>query len=213
MDHQSREIVTKLIISVVIGIIIGGEREYRNKSAGFRTIILICLGSTILTILSGKIGDDTGASRVAANIVTGIGFLGAGAIIREGLSIQGLTTASTIWVAAALGMAVGSGEYRLAFYAMALCFIVLTAFGWLQQYIFRILNKTITLYLTLDDGQTGIDIVEEEMKLLGLKFSRKKENRKNKRRLYQYDVIGKESKLNSLVTYLSHSQLVKSFDY
>src|SRR5688572_10998503 len=111
IDSELKDILLKLLISVLIGIIIGGEREYRNKSAGFRTIILICLGSTIFTILSGKIGDDTGASRVAANIVTGIGFLGAGAIMREGLTVQGLTTASTIWVAAALGMAVGGGEF------------------------------------------------------------------------------------------------------
>jgi putative Mg2+ transporter-C (MgtC) family protein len=213
-DHETREIITKLIISVLIGIIIGGEREYRNKSAGFRTIILICLGSTIFTILSDIIGDDEGgASRVAANVVTGIGFLGAGAIMREGLSVQGLTTASTIWVAAALGMAVGAGEFRLALYAMILCFIILTAFGWLQQYIFRIVDKTITLHLTLDYGKGGIDTIEKEMQSLGLKYTRKKENRKLVNMLYQYDVIGKEAKLNNLTSYLSRNTLVKSFDY
>jgi putative Mg2+ transporter-C (MgtC) family protein len=213
IDSETQEIITKLIISVLIGIIIGGEREYRNKSAGFRTIILICLGSTIFTILSGKIGDDTGASRVAANIVTGIGFLGAGAIMREGLSVQGLTTASTIWVAAALGMAVGSGEFRLAFYAMMLCFIVLTAFGWLQQYIFKVINRTITLYVTLDAAAKGIDQIEDQMRSLGLKFSRKKENRKMTNLLYQYDVVGKDAKLSMLMAYLNESRMVKSFDY
>ena len=118
MDSETRDILLKLLVSLLIGAIIGGEREYRNKSAGLRTIILICLGSTLFTILSAKIGDETGASRVAANIVTGIGFLGAGAIMRSGLTISGLTTASTIWVAAALGMAVGAGEFGIAFYSM-----------------------------------------------------------------------------------------------
>jgi uncharacterized membrane protein YhiD involved in acid resistance len=90
------ETITKLIISIVIGVIIGGEREYRNKSAGLRTIILICLGSTIFTMLSDHLGDATGASRIAANVVTGIGFLGAGAIMREGLTISGMTTANSL---------------------------------------------------------------------------------------------------------------------
>jgi putative Mg2+ transporter-C (MgtC) family protein len=213
LGEEVKEILTKLIISIVIGIIIGGEREYRNKSAGLRTIILICLGSTLFTILSAKIGDATGASRVAANIVTGIGFLGAGAIMREGLTISGLTTASTIWVAAALGMAVGAGEYGLAFYSMALTFIVLTAFGYLQQFFFRVLNRTIELHLTLEHTNNRIELIEGEMKTLGLKYYRKKEFRKENRALYQYDVIGKDRKLTDLVSFLNRCELVKSFNY
>jgi putative Mg2+ transporter-C (MgtC) family protein len=212
MDAELKEIVTKLIISIVIGIIIGGEREYRNKSAGLRTIILICLGSTLFTILSGVIGDNTGASRVAANIVTGIGFLGAGAIMREGLTVSGLTTASTIWVAAALGMAVGAGEYALAAGAMVFTFIVLTVFGYLQQFFFNILNKTIELHLTLESPE-GIDDVEAKMKQLGLQHYRRKEFRKNHEKLYQYDVVGKEPQLNDLVSFLNQCKLVKSFNY
>lgn len=213
LGEEVKEILTKLIISIVIGIIIGGEREYRNKSAGLRTIILICLGSTLFTILSAKIGDDTGASRVAANIVTGIGFLGAGAIMREGLTISGLTTASTIWVAAALGMAVGAGEYGLAFYCMALTFIVLTAFGYLQQFFFTVLNRTIELHLTLEHTHNRIELIEDQMKALELKYYRRKEFRKDNRSLYQYDVIGKDKKLNELVSFLNRCELVKSFNY
>lgn len=211
--EELKEILTKLIISIVIGIIIGGERELRNKSAGLRTIILICLGSTLFTILSSKIGDNTGASRVAANIVTGIGFLGAGAIMREGLTISGLTTASTIWVAAALGMAVGAGEYALAFYSMALTFIVLTAFGYLQQFFFRVLNRSIDLHLTLEYSNNKIELIEDRMRTLALKYYRKKEFRKDNRALYQYDVVGKEKDLASLVSFLSGCELVKSFNY
>jgi putative Mg2+ transporter-C (MgtC) family protein len=213
MNTEIKEIVIKLIISIIIGVIIGGEREYRNKSAGLRTMILICLGSTLFTILSAKIGDATGASRIAANIVTGIGFLGAGAIMREGLTISGLTTASTIWVAAALGMAIGAGEYALAFCSMFFVFIVLTLFSQFQSLLFKILNRTIELHLTFEEANHWINLVEEEMKKLRLKYYRKKEFRKNNEILFQYDVIGKESELIKLVAFLNACKQVKSFDY
>lgn len=213
MDAEVKDILTKLVVSVVIGLIIGGEREYRNKSAGLRTIILICLGSTIFTILSVRIGDETGASRVAANIVTGIGFLGAGAIMRDGLSISGLTTASTIWVAAALGMAVGIGEYGLALSAMALAFVVLTAFNLVQERIFRIVKKTIELHITLKAEADHIGHVEKNMEDLALKFIRKKEMRKESDSIYQYEVIGKEAVLNEFISRLKKMDEIKSFEY
>lgn len=213
LDESSKEILTKLIISLLIGLIIGGEREYRNKSAGLRTIILICLGSTIFTILSGEIGDSIGASRVAANIVTGIGFLGAGAIMREGLTVSGLTTASTIWVAAALGMAVGTGHYTLALYCMVLTFLVLTAFGYVQQSLFKMLNKTIELHLTVEKNGTPIELIEAQMNMLHLKFTRKKEFRRDGLSVYQYDIIGKESKLSAFVSFLNNLESVKNFEY
>lgn len=213
MDTEAEEIITKLSISVVIGIILGGEREYRNKSAGLRTLVLICLGSTLFTILSGKMGDAVGSSRVAANIVTGIGFLGAGAIMREGLTISGLTTASAIWVAAALGMAVGLGEYLIAFYCTFLAFIVLIWFVPLQNFVFKLFNKTIELHLTFDETNNQIDRVEGEMIKLQLKYCRKKEFKKDNRILFQYDVFGREPRLEALVKFLNSYQQVKSFDY
>lgn len=213
MDAETEEIITKLIISIVIGTIIGGEREYRNKSAGLRTIVMICLGSTLFTILSAKIGDPSGASRVAANIVTGIGFLGAGAIMREGLSISGLTTASTIWVAAALGMAVGDGEYGLAIYATIGVMLVLTGFGYVQNRLFKFLNKTVELHLTMDSRLHGIDRIEGEMIKLQVKFYRKKEFKREGEILFQYDLIGKEGRLEKLIQFLNGCSEVKSFNY
>jgi len=150
---------------------------------------------------------------VAANIVTGIGFLGAGAIMREGLTVSGLTTASTIWVAAALGMAVGDGEYELALYCMVLTFIVLSTFGFLQQGMFKLLNKTIELHLTFQSSENRIETVEEKMRDLKLKYYRRKEFRENNEALYQYDIIGKEHQLNELVSFLNGSDFVKSFNY
>lgn len=207
------ETITKLIISIVIGVIIGGEREYRNKSAGLRTIILICLGSTIFTMLSDHLGDATGASRIAANVVTGIGFLGAGAIMREGLTISGLTTASTIWVAAALGIAVGSGEYLLAFSAMALVFIVLTLFGYLQKVFFKVLSKTIELRVVFDSSNNKVELIEAQMKLLHLRFEKKKEYRIQNDSCYYYDVLGNDDNLARLASFLNFNTDVKSFEY
>lgn len=101
-----------MVISIICGGVIGFEREYKNKSAGFRTIILISLGSTIFTIVSqhGAGTDD----RISANIITGIGFIGAGVIFKDKISIRGLTTAAVIWTSAAIGMTAGIGYHALA---------------------------------------------------------------------------------------------------
>jgi putative Mg2+ transporter-C (MgtC) family protein len=100
------EDVYKLLLSFLLGAIIGTEREYRSKSAGLRTMILIAVGSTLFTILSIKISSDAG--RIAANIVTGIGFIGAGIIFRENNRVVGITTAAIVWVTAAAG----NGHWR-----------------------------------------------------------------------------------------------------
>lgn len=100
-----------LFISIILGFVIGIEREYRNKFAGLRTFILISFGSCLFTILSLSIGS---LDRIASNIVTGIGFLGAGVIFKEDNKITGITTATSIWATASIGMCVGYGHIILA---------------------------------------------------------------------------------------------------
>jgi putative Mg2+ transporter-C (MgtC) family protein len=110
--NEIPEIGLKLFFAIFIGGLIGAEREFHDKAAGFRTITFICLGSTLFTVLSIQLGgNQNDPARIAANIVSGVGFIGAGVILRDGGRIVGLTTASTIWVAAALGMCIGSGYY------------------------------------------------------------------------------------------------------
>jgi putative Mg2+ transporter-C (MgtC) family protein len=104
----------KIILAVVAGGLIGIEREFRDKAAGFRTLIFICIGATLFTILSYGLASSGDPNRIAAGIVTGVGFLGAGVILRERGQVIGLTTAATIWLTAAIGMALGGGEYLLA---------------------------------------------------------------------------------------------------
>src|ERR1700753_837775 len=109
MDYK--DIVWKLILAVVVGGLIGAEREYRSKSAGFRTLTLICIGATLFTILSELIGTHGAPARIASNVVVGIGFVGAGVIFKGDAhsKVSGITTAAMIWVTAALGMAIGAG--------------------------------------------------------------------------------------------------------
>jgi putative Mg2+ transporter-C (MgtC) family protein len=135
------EDLIKVLVAVLIGGIIGMEREIHSKAAGLRTITLITIGATMFTILSSKFGDPS-TSRIAANIITGIGFLGAGVILFAEGKLKGLTTASSIWVAASLGMTVGIGEYVLALTTTIIVVIVLAFFARLDQMVDRIGRET-----------------------------------------------------------------------
>jgi putative Mg2+ transporter-C (MgtC) family protein len=122
------ELIQRLLLAAALGGVLGAERELRRKSAGFRTNILIALGSAVFTIASLTVAGPTGdPARIAAQIVTGIGFLGAGTIVRNRDGVQGLTTAATVWVNAALGVAAGAGEYHLAIIAGSIVLAVLLA--------------------------------------------------------------------------------------
>jgi putative Mg2+ transporter-C (MgtC) family protein len=126
--------VVSILLAVVFGGFIGAEREFRGKAAGLRTNILISLGSCVFTIVSTSLtGAEPG--RIAAQIVTGIGFLGAGAIIHSGIGIHGLTTAAVIWIVASIGMACGVKMYLLAGFSTILSLIVLIILPFLERLI------------------------------------------------------------------------------
>ncbi|MFO7547494.1 MAG: MgtC/SapB family protein [Acidimicrobiia bacterium] len=109
------EIVARVAIAGMLGALVGFERESTGQAAGVRTHALVALGACLFTIVGAEaFGPDADASRVAAQVVTGIGFVGAGAILRNGMSVRGLTTAATLWVSAALGLAAGAGAYAVA---------------------------------------------------------------------------------------------------
>lgn len=133
-DHSIQNELLLIFISVILGVLIGAEREYRNKSAGLRTFILICFGTCLFTILSIKIGMDD-PDRIAANIITGIGFLGAGVIFKGDNKIDGITTATTIWATASIGMAVGSGYVYLAVLGTLLVLLILSSLTFFERLI------------------------------------------------------------------------------
>jgi putative Mg2+ transporter-C (MgtC) family protein len=122
-------LVARLALAALLGGLVGVEREYRGHAAGLRTNILVSVGACLFTILSIEAFPSSSANRdtarVAAQIVSGIGFLGAGAVFRDGDEVRGLTTAATIWLMAAIGMAAGAGDYFLAVAAVVLTLIVL----------------------------------------------------------------------------------------
>ena len=156
-----------VLLSIAIGAIIGIEREYKSKSAGLRTMILVCAGSCIFTILSIKIGIGS-ADRIAANILTGIGFLGAGVIFKENNRVNGITTATTIWIVSALGMAIGSGYISLAFISTFLVIIILTGLIFVQNYIEK-LNQLKDYSIEFDTQEMEYEEVEALIKRNKLK--------------------------------------------
>jgi len=121
------EMVLRLLLATALGAIIGYQRERAGKVAGLRTIVLICVGAALFTLTSiYAFGAEADPSRVAAGIVAGVGFLGAGAIIRRGEGlVAGMTTAATIWAAAGIGMAAGAGFYLISAVAAAIILIIL----------------------------------------------------------------------------------------
>jgi putative Mg2+ transporter-C (MgtC) family protein len=136
------EIALKLLLAVALGGIVGLERESSHKPAGFRTNVLICVGATMMMILSVLIlqeqepGGDS-LSRIAAGVITGIGFIGAGTIIQARGSVLGLTTAATLWAVAGLGLVIGAGYYWIAILFAALILLTLIIFGYVEKQYFK----------------------------------------------------------------------------
>src|SRR5438874_10484079 len=153
------EALLRLALAALLGGAVGIERELREREAGLRTHLLVALGSALFTLVSaygfreflnsGESVVRADPTRIAAQIVTGIGFLGAGAIIRQGLSIRGLTTAATLWVVAAIGMAVGAGYYSAALITTA---VALVALWPLRTVAWRIVRRY--------RGETGLLLVQ-----------------------------------------------------
>jgi len=139
--NWENEDLIKILLSLVAGLLLGIEREVKDKAAGFKTITIICLGSTLFTILSFKIGagESEDATRIASYVVSGIGFLGAGVIFKDGINVNGLTTAGIIWIAAAIGMSFGFGEYLIGIVFLICSFLVIFFGNLISR---KFINKT-----------------------------------------------------------------------
>jgi len=146
----------KVAVAVFCGSIMGLERQYKNKTAGFRTIILICLGSTIFTMISQRAGQG-----VNINLVTGVGFIGAGVIFKDNISVNGLTTAAVIWVAAAIGMANGSGNYMLAIISTFVTLTVLIIFHFFESYLDKVHHEKLLSLVFDNDDFENLQMTEE----------------------------------------------------
>ncbi|HYZ10540.1 MAG TPA: MgtC/SapB family protein [Actinomycetota bacterium] len=171
------ELALRLLGAALVGALIGFERELRDQPAGFRTHILVALGSCVFTVISaygfGALAGERGyvrvdPSRIAAQIVTGIGFLGAGVIFRQGLTVRGLTTAASLWVTAALGMAVGAGAYIVAGAGAAVALLTIAALRPVRRAVRGLRREQEELILEVQP-ETPLDQLMKELGAAGIR--------------------------------------------
>jgi len=162
------ESLLKLGLAVVAGGLVGAEREFRDKSAGFRTMILICVGACLFTQASLGMGGPSmrDPARIAAQIVSGVGFLGAGVIMREGGKVLGITTASTIWLTAAIGMGIGGGFYLTSIVGAGVVLAILWVFPHIERRIDRFADER--TYRILCAYECDVASIEATLREAGL---------------------------------------------
>src|ERR1700744_2958401 len=163
----------KVGFSILCGGLLGIERQYKNKTAGFRTIILISLGSALFTMVAQEAGLG-----VNINVITGIGFIGAGVVFKDNIGVSGLTTASVIWVAAAIGMACGAGNYSLALYVTVTTLLVLILFSLLELYIDKVHHDKLYVLTFTTTDYDGLILVEDMVKTHHLTSIRRQINKR-----------------------------------
>lgn len=220
MELTLEEAIQRLVMALLLGSIVGLEREYTQQYAGLRTHILVCLGAAIFTIVS--ISDMTAGmtftnadpdfqyrlvkdpGRIAAQVVAGIGFIGGGAVLRHGASIRGLTTAASLWMMASIGMLVGIGYYQLSIVATLFSFLVLFIIGALERTMFKKYMKRFTLLRVQVTAREGtlpsVDTLLEKafpQKTLEVKTQRDPEAQKATM-TYVIDLRGLQADVNDL---------------
>ena len=205
------EEIAQVVCAFVVGAIIGMEREFRSKPAGFRTMILICVGSCLYTIISKEAGGGS-PDRIASNIVTGIGFIGAGVIFKEGITVNGLTTAALIWTTAALGMAIGYNNYPLTLVVALMVIIVLFVLEPVQRFV----NK----FHKVQDYKikilpTGIDFkkeLERFFEMHDITFNCIKTIKEDMDAIYVYRISSKNRNYDIVNDFLLKHTQVKGFE-
>ena len=203
--------ILKLFLAVVIGCILGLEREIRGKSAGFRTLALICFGATIFTICSYLLGVESNRDRIASNIITGVGFIGAGVIFRNNASVSGITTAASIWIAAAIGMLLGIGDYLLAAISLVFALIILYALDFIQFWIdekFQHRN-----YKVIFRKDCPINSLLDQAKSLKLNLNKIKVLRVDMQTILEFKISGKENNLYLFNQWLIENQSILSLEW
>lgn len=207
------ENMLKILLAVMVGGVIGAEREFQDKAAGFRTIILITLGSALFTIFSVSMDPGFTRTRVAANIVTGIGFLGAGAIVREGGRIAGLTTAATIWLSAALGMGIGAGDLYVSLAATAVTLFVLLAFPRLEAGIDHIWESRSYRIAINVGGYKTLGKVEKALAECSLKVIEHHQAKSENGIIGTWKTIGSPGNQEKFVQMMLKDREIRELDY
>ncbi len=205
------ELLEKLLLSMLIGGIIGAEREFRSKSAGFRTMMLISMGATLFTMVSLDFGGNSTADRIASNIVVGIGFVGAGVIfVAADSRVNGITTAATIWVTASLGMAIGAGKEKLAIIACIMVLVILLIFTRIEDMIER-RNQIRTYRIVCLFENTTLHRYEDLFRVHHLRHKRSRQTKSGDMITGEWLVQGSESSHRACVKDILLDERVKEF--
>ncbi len=189
------DILLPCILALIFGGLIGFQREKAERPAGLRTHALVCLGSTVFTLIS-YLGFsslyDVDPSRIAAGIVTGIGFIGAGVIFRQGPLVRGVTTAASIWVVASVGMALGTKLYYLALLVTVLGFITLSILKYIEDKVIKLPNYLVRI--TTSENFTDINKIISPLKKMSVSVKSKKyELDENNKRIFTINLFSKDS--------------------
>jgi putative Mg2+ transporter-C (MgtC) family protein len=198
--------LVKVALAVVCGGLLGLERQYKNKTAGFRTVILICLGSAIFTMVAQHAGQVANI-----NIVTGVGFIGAGVIFKDSITVSGLTTAAVIWISAAIGMADGSGSYMLALVSTVITLMVLLLFNLLEVYIDKVHHDKLFIIVFTDSDYGNLEAVEKVITIKQLTSRTVQINKKDGCLQAAILVTGHRLNINKFDQVLLQMPEVKSF--
>lgn len=192
--------ILRLLAALLVGGLIGAERERHRKAVGLRTLILISVGSALFTMLSMRIAgiNATDPSRIASNIVVGVGFLGAGVILEDKGRITGLTTAATIWFSAALGMACGAGEFGLAGFTTLVALLVLLLFTRIERSL-AISEEVRTYEITSLISWDKYKSLKALFKEYGLEVYKYKQEKKGRNMVVTFDVGGATKKHDKVV--------------
>ncbi len=212
INHWEIMDLYKALLAVAAGIILGLERELKDKAAGLKTITVICLGSTLFSILSYKVGaSDNETTRIASYIVSGIGFIGAGVIFKDKLDVSGLTTAGIIWLTAAVGMAIGFGEFYLAGTFIAAALFILFTSRWINK-IFRPQKQKRDLVFELKKQNSHYkqDILSA-ITAHGIKIEEKRLEIKDDRVIVSIEASLRTRKLKWLEEYLVNNEQIIAF--
>jgi putative Mg2+ transporter-C (MgtC) family protein len=202
----------RLLLALIAGVVLGIEREYQNKFAGIRTMALISVGSALFTLLSQHIGLSGNPDRIASNVLTGIGFIGAGVIFKNDVNLNGLTTAAAIWVAAAMGMAIGAGYFIIGFSTLGIALASLILLKYLQNALNH-LHQVRVYKFSFQLDKLQLSELEREFRAHRIKYKKLKEFRSVNNSICVYELSGRVVMLEKLNEKLMSQNLLDSFNY
>ena len=213
MDQWDNLDLYKALLALAAGIILGLERELKDKSAGLKTISIITLGSALFAIISYKMGaPNNEATRIASYIVSGIGFLGAGVIFKDGVNVAGLTTASVIWLSSAVGMSIGFGEIYVALIFLVTALVLIHTANLLSKY-FPGVKLTRYLKLTFHKKHhSHLQQVLDDIELFSIRTEEKKTIKKEDLLYIQIEVLMERKRLKELEKFLMDCPYISEFE-